>query len=104
MSRYRSPPKSWKSRARASKWRVCLPSASHRKFLPVERYTLGAGVQGGLAGGVAMIAPATMYGLIRFHSLWYAPNLLAAMAIPGLGGKKHSLSELHSIWRVCWLP
>lgn len=57
-------------------------AASHRSFLPVERYTLGAGVQGGLAGGVAMIAPATIFGLVRFHSLWYAPNLLAAMAIP----------------------
>lgn len=60
-----------------------LPVApSHRSLLPVERYTLGAGVQGGIAGGIAMIAPATIFGLIRFHSLWYAPNLLAAMAIP----------------------
>ena len=60
-----------------------LPIAeSHRKILPVERYTLGAGVQGGIAGGIAMIVPATFYGLIRYHSLWYAPNLLAAIAIP----------------------
>ena len=57
-------------------------SDQHRKVLPVERYTLGAGVQGGIAGGVAMIVPATAYGLIRYHSLWYAPNLLAAFAIP----------------------
>lgn len=57
-------------------------SERHRKILPVERYTMGAGVQGGIAGGIAMIAPATIYGLIRYHSLWYAPNLLAAMAIP----------------------
>src|SRR5665213_1446427 len=57
-------------------------SENHRKILPVERYTLGAGVQGGIAGGIAMIAPATLYGLIRYHSLWYAPNLLAAVAIP----------------------
>ncbi len=57
-------------------------SDQHRKVLPVERYTLGAGVQGGIAGGIAMIAPATLYGLIRYHSLWYAPNLLAAVAIP----------------------
>jgi hypothetical protein len=54
----------------------------HRQILPVERYTLGAGVQGGLAGGVAMIAPATLYGLLKYHSLWYAANLLAAVAIP----------------------
>jgi hypothetical protein len=56
----------------------------------VERYTLSAGVEGGLAGGVAMIAPATIFGLIRFHSLWYAPNLLAAMAIPGWSDRSTS--------------
>jgi hypothetical protein len=65
-------------------------SESHRKLLPVERFTMSAGVKGGLAGGVAMIAPATIFGLIRFHSLWYAPNLLAAMAIPGWAGKSAS--------------
>jgi hypothetical protein len=60
-----------------------LPIAdSHRKILPVERYTLGAGVRGGIAGGIAMIAPATLYGLIRYRSIWYAPNLMAAIAIP----------------------
>lgn len=57
-------------------------SERHRKILPVETYTVGAGVQGGLAGGIAMIVPATLYGLVRYHSLWYAPNLLAAVAIP----------------------
>lgn len=57
-------------------------AASHRKVLPVERFTLGAGVQGGIAGGIAMIVPATLYGLLRFHSIWYAPNLLAALALP----------------------
>jgi hypothetical protein len=74
-----------------------LPTAgSHRKLLPVERYTLNAGVEGGLAGGVAMIAPATIFGLIRFHSLWYAPNLLAAMAIPGWAARSASfLSSFH---------
>ena len=70
--------------------------AAHRKILPVESYTLGAGVQGGLAGGVAMIAPATLYGLIRYHSLWYAPNLLAAMAIPRWAIKSTAfLSSFH---------
>jgi hypothetical protein len=58
-------------------------SERHRKILPMETYTLGVGVQGGIAGGIAMIAPATLYGLIRYHSIWYAPNLLAAVAIPG---------------------
>jgi hypothetical protein len=71
-------------------------AASHRKVLPVERFTVRAGVEGGLAGGIAMIAPATIYGLARFHSLWYAPNLLAAMAIPGWAEKSASfLSSFH---------
>jgi hypothetical protein len=74
-----------------------LPASdSHRKLLPVERFTLGAGIEGGLAGGVAMIAPATVFGLVRFHSLWYAPNLLAAMAIPGWSDKSTAfLSSFH---------
>ena len=69
---------------------------SHRKILPLERFTVGAGVQGGIAGGAAMIAPATLYGLIRFGSIWYAPNLLAAMAIPGWATKSTGfLSSFH---------
>ena len=71
-------------------------SHHHRKILPVERFTLGAGVQGGLAGGAAMIVPATIYGLVRFHSLWYAPNLLAAFAIPNWALKSVAfLSAFH---------
>ena len=70
--------------------------ASHRKILPVERFTLGAGVQGGIAGGIAMIVPATVFGLLRFHSLWYAPNLLAAMALPDWAGRSTTfLSSFH---------
>jgi hypothetical protein len=53
-------------------------SEDHRKVLPYETYTILAGVKGGIAGGIAMIVPATIYGLIRYHSLWYSANLLAA--------------------------
>ena len=54
----------------------------NRKILPVETFTITAGIKGGIAGGIAMIAPAALYGLIRFHSIWYAANLLAAFAVP----------------------
>lgn len=57
-------------------------SPRHRKFLPIERYTPVAGVLGGIAGGIAMVIPAVIYGYVYQHSIWYAPNLLAAMALP----------------------
>jgi hypothetical protein len=53
-------------------------SEDHRKVLPYETYTILAGVKGGIAGGIAMIVPAALYGLIRYHSIWYSMNLLAA--------------------------
>ena len=50
----------------------------HRKLLPIETFSVMSGVKGGIAGGAAMIVPAALYGLIRYHSVWYAANLLAA--------------------------
>lgn len=71
-------------------------SARHRKILPIERYTFGAGVQGGIAGGIVMLAPATLYGYLAHHSIWYAPNILAAIAIPHWSTKSVAfLSAFH---------
>lgn len=50
----------------------------HRKLLPVETFSITAGIKGGIAGGIAMIVPATAFSLLKYHSLWYAGNLLAA--------------------------
>lgn len=74
-----------------------LPIAEgHRKILPVETFTLGAGVKGGIAGGIAMIAPAAVYGLVRYHSIWYPANLLAAFAIPDWAARSTGfLSAFH---------
>jgi hypothetical protein len=49
-----------------------------RKLLPIETFSVTAGVKGGIVGGIAMIVPATLFSLLRYHSIWYAANLLAA--------------------------
>jgi hypothetical protein len=50
----------------------------HRKMIPVETFQFTTGLQGGIAGGIAMIVPATIFSLLKYHSLWYAMNLMAA--------------------------
>jgi hypothetical protein len=54
---------------------------SHRARLPVHTPSVMAGVKGGIAGGVAMIVPATLYSLIAYHSLWYSVNLLGGAGV-----------------------
>jgi hypothetical protein len=52
--------------------------ARHRKLLPVETFSVTSGIRGGIVGGIAMVIPAALYGLLRYHSIWYPANLLAA--------------------------
>jgi hypothetical protein len=47
-----------------------------RALLPVETYPILSGIKGGIAGGIAMIFPALLYGLVAQHSIWYPVNLL----------------------------
>ena len=56
---------------------------SHRARLPVKTPSVMAGVKGGIAGGAAMIVPALLYGLLRYHSIWYAVNLLGGAGVAG---------------------
>jgi hypothetical protein len=49
-----------------------------REVEPLENYSIWVGVKGGLAGGVAMTIPAGIFGIVQYHSPWYAINLLAA--------------------------
>ena len=70
----------------------------HRKLLPVETFSLISGVRGGLAGGAAMIVPATLYGVIRYHSVWYAANLLAAGGFVSWVGESDAfLAQFHPL-------
>jgi hypothetical protein len=56
---------------------------SHRARLPVHTPSVVAGIKGGIAGGVAMIFPAILYGLIAYHSIWYPVNLLGGAGVAG---------------------
>lgn len=74
-----------------------LPTGdAHRKILPVQTFSIMAGVKGGLAGGAAMTIPAALYGLLKYHSIWYAMNLLAAGGFVSWAGASDAfLSEFH---------
>jgi hypothetical protein len=68
----------------------------HRKLLPIETFSITAGIKGGIVGGVAMVVPAALFGLIRFHSVWYAVNLLAAGGFISWAGESDAfLAQFH---------
>ena len=60
----------------------------HRAHLPIETYPIITGIKGGIAGGIAMIFPAILYGLIAHHSIWYPVNLLG-----GAGATPREITE-----------
>jgi hypothetical protein len=81
--------------ARAAVARLSI-SPLHRKMLPVETYKITAGIKGGVAGGIAMSVPAMLFGLIKYHSIWYAINLLAAGGFVSWAGESNAfLAEFH---------
>jgi hypothetical protein len=67
-----------------------------RLVLPVESFQIVTGIKGGIAGGVAMVVPATIFSLLKYHSLWYAMNLLAAGGFVSWVGKSDAfLGQFH---------
>jgi hypothetical protein len=54
---------------------------THRAQLPLQTFSLSSAIKGGIAGGIAMVIPAEIYGLIRFHSIWYVVNLLGGAGV-----------------------
>ena len=58
--------------------RVDIAPELTRALLPLETYSIAAGIKGGLVGSVAMAVLACLYGVLKQHSIWYPINLLAA--------------------------
>ncbi len=56
-------------------------SETHRAQLPLETFPISSGIKGGIAGGIAMVIPAEIYGIIRYHSIWYVVNLLGGAGV-----------------------
>lgn len=70
--------------------------ATSRKILPVETFQITTGIKGGIAGGIAMAVPAAIFGELKYHSIWYAMNLLAAGGFVSWAGASNAfLSEFH---------
>ena len=81
------------TRAAASRTAV---GADHRKLIPIETFSMVAGIRGGIAGGIAMTVPATLFSLARYHSVWYSMNLLAAGGFVSWAGRSDAfLAEFH---------
>jgi len=69
---------------------------SLRKVLPIETFHITTGIRGGIAGGIAMVLPAALFSLIKYHSIWYAANLLAAGGfVTWAGASDAFLSQFH---------
>jgi hypothetical protein len=77
--------------------RIVVPIAEeHRKQLPLETFSITAGIKGGIVGGIAMVIPAALYGLLRYHSVWYAVNLLAAGGFVSWAGESNAfMAQFH---------
>ena len=56
---------------------------THRAQLPLQTFPISSGIKGGIAGGIAMVIPAEIYGMVRFHSIWYVVNLLGGAGVGG---------------------
>ncbi|HEX6494805.1 MAG TPA: hypothetical protein VF018_04940 [Acidobacteriaceae bacterium] len=69
---------------------------SGRSTTPVSTYPISSGIKGGFAGGTVMIVLAEIYGVVRFHSIWYVVNLLGGAGVTGWNTpSEHDLAAFH---------
>jgi hypothetical protein len=54
---------------------------THRAQLPLHVFPISSGIKGGIAGGIAMVIPAEIYSVLRYHSIWYVVNLLGGAGV-----------------------
>ena len=69
----------------------------YRARLPEAIHPISAGIKGGIIGGLVMPLPAFLYGLVSHHGIWYPVNLLAGMALPGIGRMSEAQVEQFSL-------
>jgi hypothetical protein len=71
-------------------------NAMHRKLIPLETFQITSGIKGGIAGGIAMTVPAGLFSVLKYHSFFYATNLLAAGGfVSWIGASNEFLSQFH---------
>jgi hypothetical protein len=69
---------------------------SGRAMMPISTYPISSGIKGGFAGGTVMIVLAEIYGVVRFHSIWYVVNLLGGAGVAGWNTpSEHELATFH---------
>jgi hypothetical protein len=76
--------------------RIPQTSLTRRKILPLETFQVTTGIKGGIAGGIAMTVPAAIFSIVRYHSVWFAMNLLAAGGFVSWAGASDAfLAQFH---------
>ena len=76
---------------------LMTPDSPHRARIPMEIHPYGAGVKGGIAGGIAMAIIAGAWGWIDQGSIWYPVNILGATILPDFADENATqLAQWHT--------
>lgn len=80
----------------------------YRLHVPEKVHPYSAGARGGVVGGIVMVLPALLYGLVSGHGIWFPVNLLTGMVLnlPRLENGQFdiaTLEQFHLGWLVLGL-